>query len=493
MIETLKQPDIPAGAKVFRLKSFQDKFIFSIKRFPAFVAAWGTGKTMSLIARALNACKDFKGNRGLILRREWVDLRDSTIKDWLDLTKMKLNGDRNAILPNGSEIMFRHGEELTERNLQNMNLGFFIMEQAEEFESDNVFEKLRGRLRKCNGCVRKLVKGELRCVCYQWGGVIANTNGHNWIYNLWKANSGNDYELAEATTFDNEANLPLNFIEDLKRMETDKPKVYRRFVMNSWDEVDAVDVVIDPEWIRSAVGKELQETRPIKRVVSIDVSRYGDDKTVFYAIENGACLGKEIHEKKNTMEIVGRSLLFAERMSCHAFAVDEIGVGAGVVDRLKELGKDVVPVNSSEKSYDPERFYNTRAEVYGYGAMMFQENKVSILPDDGELREQLSWAKYKIIKSNGQIQIESKDDIKKRYGRSPDECDAFLNGLWALQKIQNFIGSDKRKGVVLMHPAYREGMEKLQRQNQSYKRRNPYEGIAIPEAEWAKRQGLVNA
>lgn len=476
-------------AKIFTLKPAQDKFIFSSKRFPAYVAAWGTGKTMSLCTRGLNASREFPKNRGLILRKEWVDLRDSTIKDFIELTKMKLNGDREAVFNNGSEILFRHGEELTGRNLQNMNLGWFIMEQAEEFESDDVFEKLRGRLRLCHGCKKVLVNGIMRCICYQWGGVIANTNGHNWIYNKWKANPGDECELAEATTFDNQDNLPLNFIEDLKRLEHEKPKVYNRFVMNSWDEVDAVDVIIDPEWVRSCINREIPIARPIKRVVSIDVSRYGDDKTVFYAIENGSCLGKEIHEKKNTMEVVGRALIFAERMNCYAFAVDEIGVGAGVVDRLKELGKDVVPVNSSEKSVDPERFYNTRAEIYAYGAMMFQENKVSILPEDVQLREQLSWAKYKIVKSNGQIQIEGKDDIKKRYGRSPDECDAFLNGLWALQRVQNFIGSDRKKGVVLMHPAYREGLEKLDRMR--VKKRNPYDGIALPESEWVKRQRLV--
>ena len=96
----------------------------------------------------------------------------------------------------------------------------------------------------------------------------------------------------------------------------------------------------------------------------------------------------------------------------------------------------VIAVNSSESATDSEKYYNRRAEVYGYGAQQFQDNKVSILADDVELQEQLSWAKYKVIKSNGQVQIEAKEDIKKRYMRSPDDCDSFLNGVWALRKVK---------------------------------------------------------
>ena len=413
--------------KTYRLKVFQDNFVFSKARFPALVSAWGTGKTFCLITRALKACKDFPNNLGLIVRKEFTDLRDSTIRDFEKYTGMKLNSSRDAVFPNGSTIMFRHLEELHGHNLQNMNLGFYGIEQAEELDTDEVFMVLRGRLR--------------RDKVDHWGAIIANTNGHNWIYNTWKVNPKPEFELYEATTFDNADILPATFIEDLRRLETEKPKVYRRFVMNSWDDTDAVDLVIDPEWVRNAVGKDLWMTHPIKRIVTIDVARYGDDKTVFYAIESSKdelykCLAKESHEKKSTMEIVGRAVLFAQRHGIKAFAVDEIGVGSGVVDRLKELGHQVIGVNSSERASDPEKFYNTRAEIYGKGAELFQDNKVSILKDDIELQEQLSWAKYKVIKSNGQIQIEAKDDIKERYGRSPDNADAFLNGLWALKKVR---------------------------------------------------------
>jgi len=431
MIETLNQlpTDIKPTDRVIKLKPAQDGFIFSEARYPCYTAAWGTGKTMSLIEKVRLAAEEFPNNLIMFLRREFTDLKDSSIKDWNENTGYTVGSNRDAVLPNGTTVMFRHGSELLGNNLNNMNLGGFAMEQGEEFDSDDVFFKLHGRLR------RQGVR--------HFGAVIANTNGHNWIYRLWKINADNDpdFKLFEANSFDHSDILPEKTIADWKKLEFKKPKTYRRFVMNSWDDTDAVDLVIDPEWVRNSVGKQLWMVHPIKKIVTIDVARYGDDKTVFYAIESSQdqlykTLAKETHEKKSTMEIVGRAVLFAQRLGIKAFAVDEIGVGAGVVDRLKELGHQVIAVNSSEKPSDPDKFYNTRAEVYGKGAELFQDNKVSLLADDIELHEQLSWAKYKVIKSNGQIQIEAKDDIKERYSRSPDNADAFLNGLWALKKVR---------------------------------------------------------
>ena len=67
------------------------------------------------------------------------------------------------------------------------------------------------------------------------------------------------------------------------------------------------------------------------------------------------------------------------------------------------------------------------------------------MPNDSDLIEQLSWAKYKAINSNGLLQIEAKDDIKKRFGRSPDNADAFLNGLWALAYTQVVLQKDREE------------------------------------------------
>lgn len=413
--------------RVYRLIPPQAGFIRSQKRYPAYVAAWGTGKTTAGIGRLMRLC-EYSNNLILVGRQEFTDLRDSTIKDFQDYTGIKVNSEREVKLGNGTIIMFRHLEEMN--NIQNINLGAFWIEQAEELDSDEIFFKLHGRLR--------------RRVPERSGFLTANTNGHNWIYKLWKANGDGDpdYDLFEASSFDAAGHLPADTLESWKKLEKKAPKVYARFVLNSWDEADTNDVIIQPSWVRAAAERDLNVTFPIRKVVSIDVARYGDDKTVCYAIENNRMLGKAEWEKKSTMETVGKAMLFAQKFEIEAFAVDEIGVGSGVADRLAELDKQVIFVNASEKAAG-SGYYNRRAEIYDTGAKLFEEGQVQIDPADKELVEQLSWAKYKTVKSNGVYQVEPKDDIKERYKRSPDNADAFLNGLWALPQVRNVEKRDK--------------------------------------------------
>lgn len=434
--------------KAFKLIPTQSRFFHSEARYPAYVAAWATGKSLVGIAKGMKLSETYENNLGIIFRKEFTDLRDSTIKDFESYTGLTVNSSREITLPNNSTIMFRHIEEMN--NIQNVNLGWYWIEQAEELETDDQYMTLFGRLRR---------RGVPHC-----GFVTANTKGHNWIYKLWKTRSlvetvaelikkrpdlfrgkqADDLvQLFEAETYDNEKNLAPEFMASLEILRVQKPRLYQRFVKNSWDESDTTDIIILPEWVEKAQHRNLNINLPVRRVVSIDVARYGDDKTVFYGIENGAAMAKEVHEKKSTMETVGLALNFAQRnKAIESFAVDEIGVGAGVADRLQELKKQVIFVNSSNSSSFPDKYYNMRAEIYGNGAMLFEAGRVSLLHDDDDLREQLSWAKYKTIKSNGQFQVEAKEDIKKRYKRSPDDSDCFLNGLWALPQCKVAVKRD---------------------------------------------------
>jgi len=204
--------------KDYALEQFQDDFVFSEKKFPAFVAGWATGKSMSAIFKGLALSQESPKNLGLICRKEYTDLRDSTIQDFERYTGLKIKESTKEIdLPNGSKIMFRHAEELD--TLKNINLGWFWIEQAEELDSAEQWFYLLGRLRR---------EAKRRT-----GFITANTNGHNWIWEHWKEKpKTEDYHLIEATTFDNKRNLPEDFVESLK----DIPDlIYKRFVLNDWN------------------------------------------------------------------------------------------------------------------------------------------------------------------------------------------------------------------------------------------------------------------
>ena len=104
-------------------------------------------------------------------------------------------------------------------------------------------------------------------------------------------------------------------------------------------------------------------------------------------------------------------------------SVDDIGVGRGVSDRLKELGYNINGVAVGETAKENETFMNLKAELY-WEAKSWIENKGRVLKQDGW--QQLSWIKYKTHRGERKIQIEAKEDMKRRTGgKSSDYSDAF--------------------------------------------------------------------
>lgn len=395
-------------------KTFQEAFLKTDARFPAFVAGWGTGKTLFGILRGLRL-SSIPNNLGLVVRKEFTDLRDSTIKDFEDYTAQKVDSDKNVLLPNGSVIMFRHGKELNV--LKNINLGWFLIEQAEEFDTDEQFHFLRGRLRRAK-------------VVFHSGMVIANVKGHNWIWRLWKANRpSNEYELFEANTFDNAENLPETYLNDLRAMEKESPNHYKRFVLNSWDELEEGDLVIS--FLDIIESQKANIIWPLtKKIIAVDPAEFGDDETVIYALENEKVIDDDIFTEKSTMETVGRIIAMKAKHAANLIVGDAIGVGSGIFSRLSEMGEKTLALIVSEKSSNPSKFYNLRAEIYWYARERFQERGPKVFED--HLIAQLSAVKHQ-RNSFGQIQIEKKEKIKERIGRSPDRADAYVMGLWGLK------------------------------------------------------------
>jgi hypothetical protein len=103
--------------------------------------------------------------------------------------------------------------------------------------------------------------------------------------------------------------------------------------------------------------------------------------------------------------------------------VDGIGVGAGVYDRLFQLGYEVGMFISSHRALNPIKFYNRRAEVYWQFREGLEQGMFDLDEADEELAAQLTSIKY-WINGRGQIQLETKEDMEERGVASPDRADA---------------------------------------------------------------------
>jgi hypothetical protein len=129
------------------------------------------------------------------------------------------------------------------------------------------------------------------------------------------------------------------------------------------------------------------------------------------------------YHKKSTMEVVGLIVTLMREFNPKRIFVDVVGVGAGVVDRLREmgLGGRVVAVNSAERPLDAERYYNKRAEMWGEMREWLMDSPVDI-PDSDSLQADLCSLQY-TFDSKGRYVLEKKEDARKRGVKSPDEAD----------------------------------------------------------------------
>ncbi|RKY05000.1 MAG: hypothetical protein DRP56_09400, partial [Planctomycetota bacterium] len=89
---------------------------------------------------------------------------------------------------------------------------------------------------------------------------------------------------------------------------------------------------------------------------------------------------------------------------------------------------------NASRSEEPEKLFNLRSEIWCKAGDAFAGGDVELKNIDVKLKGQLATPTYEF--RNGKILIESKADIKKRLGNSPDRADAYVNGLYALQFVE---------------------------------------------------------
>lgn len=168
-----------------------------------------------------------------------------------------------------------------------------------------------------------------------------------------------------------------------------------------------------------------QNLEPVgPKIVGVDVARFGDDRTAIIRRRGRVSYNLETYQKYDTMQIVGLVVNILRNEQPDAVFVDVTGLGAGVYDRLKELGySDVVKaVNFGESAWLKDRFVNRRAEMW-CNMLDWLKDSPCQLPKSDELRSDIAAPQYK-VDSRGRIQLEKKEDIKKRIMKSPDGGDA---------------------------------------------------------------------
>jgi hypothetical protein len=239
--------------------------------------------------------------------------------------------------------------------------------------------------------------------------------------------------------------ISASWAEQRKRQWGEKSAVYQNRVAGEFCATDD-DGVIPLAWIELAnerweVWDESKEWFPFT-AVGVDVSRSQNGDKTCLALRHEKTITELRRSTEVDVMVVTGKVASILRARGGLAVVDVIGIGAGVVDRLREQSFSVVAFNAGEGSTAKDRsgeleFLNTRAAAWwNLRELLDPANNEDIaLPPDDELTGDLTAPHWKMT-SAGKIQIESKDELRKRLGRSTDDGDAVVMAYYKKRKRQ---------------------------------------------------------
>ena len=182
--------------------------------------------------------------------------------------------------------------------------------------------------------------------------------------------------------------------------------------------------------------KSLTRDTEVRRGSAADVGRFGDDETVIYGGTNGMVEQQDIYAGLSTTATASRGVIVNSKVKGNFIVIDGDGVGGGTIDTLTNMdlpGVEIIEIHSAGKPTNTE-YANLRAEMTFIAKKRAEEGRASI-PDDDMLKEELLEIRF-FINKQGKIQIELKEDIKERLGRSPNRADAWIYLQWGFHNAE---------------------------------------------------------
>lgn len=384
----------------------------SPERFTLYGGAVGGGKSVWLCNEILQLSLEYSGNVGYLCRYELTSLMRSTLMTLERYLPYEVIAQHHQTenyfrLVNGSLIFYGGlGDDVKAiERLKSMELGWFAIDQAEEV-SESHFFMLASRLR-------------LRIPGIMYKGLLTANPTPGWVKHRFIEQKLPDHIFIPALPKDNPF-LPSDYEEKLRELYP--AELVKQLLEGDWDALESGNFLFKYSDIKSAVEREFEEEDEPLIVLGQDIARFGDDSSVSIVRSGKKVIWFQQWAKSDLMDTTGRIVNLIDRFNPHQINIDIIGIGAGVYDRLVELKYRPTPVNVAEAVSEKDKFTNLRAKIYFDLHKKFEDGEIGI-PDDIELIAQLSGIKYK-YNSRGQLQIESKEDMRKRGVKSPDKADA---------------------------------------------------------------------
>lgn len=357
-------------------------------------------------------------------RKQSVDMNDTTLETWkavIPQSHYRISTQEKEIIVLESVKIQYGGFDKTEtvNKFQSSEYVKIFLDQAEELTRDD-YAYVKGTLRKKINGQEPMYK------------VLLTANpAEGWLKDEFITTQSERRAFIKALPTDNPF-LAEGYIKTLEEAFQHRPELLRAYVYGDWDVLTGHDMVIKAQWLDAAEKMDTQRYNDKRKIVACDVAWEGLDETVIYVFEGRKVIDQMIYGQKDPMETCGNIVALKRKHNADRIIVDGIGLGAGVVARLSELGESVINFKSSESpdvEADGFKYKNKRAQAWWTAAESFAKGEIA-LHKDIKLRNQLASCRYKPA-SNGSIQIRAKDEQED----SPDRADAFIMGIYGLQFV----------------------------------------------------------
>ena len=365
---------------------------------------------------------------GFMGRKQSVDFTTSTLNTWKTMIPTEAyeikKQEKLIVIENTVAILYGGMDDSdTVKKFNSMDLSFYFVDQAEECNEQDI-----GLLR---GTFRLKIKGQP----LEYKGLLTANPAICWLKAAFITTPQPKTKFIQALPKDNPY-LPEGYIDQLKKAFEFRPELLRAYLEGSWDDLDVAFIVIKNKHVLLNVNNSQYDKTILKRITMGDISGEGDDETVIYDFENTRVVKHEIYSHRSTMDTVGRLQAHARENKSNMIAVDIVGIGKGVYDRLVEIFADepgmmIYGFDGRVKANDERTYFNHKTEAWFYAAKLFH-NRYCDIPHDPILISQLSSVTYE-YKSNEKLAITPKDKLKEKMKHSPDRADCYVMGLDALR------------------------------------------------------------
>lgn len=390
----------------------------------------GGGKSVTLCWKLFLHCIDFPGTVDALFRKKGSHLINTTLRTWRNNIPSELyaiNQQRQSITvftgkKHNSEIVYGglDSNEDTDKH-SSAEYGMIAVDQAEEITEENylaIAQRLRAKLPGGKSPHYQIVTSANPRNCYLRDRFILNPSANRQFIQI----------LAKDNPY-----LPADYLSSIRELYRDRPELLRALIDGSWDILTDDNVIVQLSDAQACC--RIPNPDPLiftdKKIISCDPARFGKCESVIYGWIGSKIVKQDIYGQKDEDYTASRCLAMANEIGANTIAVDECGIGGGVITILSKLIKgttiQIMPLNSASTQGVDKRYYNLRSEMWFEAGALIHNHRIS-LPDDSMLVGQLCKPTYSY--NIGRILVDDKEDIKP----SPDRADCCVMGIYALKR-----------------------------------------------------------